>query len=139
MTPEYKKLVSNLPKPKLAINCVGGDSATDLARALGDGGHLVTYGSVARNAVTVPTSALVSKNITLSGFSYRNWAKNSSPEDIEAMMGELVKVVSEEKLAPCEMQEYKFADFDAALGQALQGHYSTYAYEYFNKKVFVTL
>ncbi len=33
-TPEFKRLISDLPKPKLALNCVGGSSATEIARNL---------------------------------------------------------------------------------------------------------
>lgn len=32
---EFRQLISDLPKPKLALNCVGGESATELARFLG--------------------------------------------------------------------------------------------------------
>lgn len=33
-TTEFKALISDLPKPKLALNCVGGESATEMARLL---------------------------------------------------------------------------------------------------------
>jgi trans-2-enoyl-CoA reductase len=33
-TPGFKRLISDLPKPKLALNCVGGPSATEMARLL---------------------------------------------------------------------------------------------------------
>ena len=34
-TPRFKELISDLPKPKLALNCGGGKAATNLARLLG--------------------------------------------------------------------------------------------------------
>jgi trans-2-enoyl-CoA reductase len=34
VTPQFKRLISDLPKPKLALNCVGGQSATEMARIL---------------------------------------------------------------------------------------------------------
>lgn len=33
-TPEFRKLVADLPKPKLVLNAVGGDTATEMARLL---------------------------------------------------------------------------------------------------------
>lgn len=42
-TPHFKETIKELKKPKVAFNCVGGDSATELARALGENGILVTY------------------------------------------------------------------------------------------------
>jgi trans-2-enoyl-CoA reductase len=44
-TPHFKDTIKELKKPKVAFNCVGGDSATELARHLADGGIMVTYPS----------------------------------------------------------------------------------------------
>lgn len=123
-TPEYKKLVKDLPKPKLGINCVGGESVTNMARSLANGAHLVTYGGVSRNGVTVPTSALVSNNLSLSGFSYAHWASDRSFAERDAMIQELVDLVSSGALAPADGEEFKFANFQKALETALEGHYS---------------
>lgn len=35
-------------KPELALNCVGGKSATELLRHLDDGAYMVTYGGMSR-------------------------------------------------------------------------------------------
>lgn len=35
-------------KPKLALNCVGGEIATEMLRHLDKGGYLVTYGGMSR-------------------------------------------------------------------------------------------
>jgi len=140
MSPEYKRLVADLPKPKLGLNCVGGDSSADMARALGGEAHLVTYGSVSRNAVTVPTSALVSKNLTLSGFSYQNWAQSRSAAEQEAMTAELAELAGAGKLRVAgDVSEFAFADFEKALANALDGYYTGPFKEYFHQKVHVTL
>jgi hypothetical protein len=34
-TREFRQLISDLPKPKLALNAVGGDTATEMSRLLG--------------------------------------------------------------------------------------------------------
>lgn len=34
-TREFRDLIGDLPKPKLALNCVGGETATEMARLLG--------------------------------------------------------------------------------------------------------
>ena len=52
-----------LPQPKLALNCVGGQSALEILRQLGHGGIMVTYGGMSREPVTVPTSSLIFKVI----------------------------------------------------------------------------
>jgi len=58
-TPEFRKLIADLPKPKLALNCVGGASATEMLRLLAPGGTMVTYGGMSLQPVTVPTSQLI--------------------------------------------------------------------------------
>lgn len=50
-----------LPRPLLALNCVGGPNGLDVLRQLGHGGTMVTYGGMSREPVTVPTSALIFK------------------------------------------------------------------------------
>eukprot|EP01112_Ceratiomyxa_fruticulosa_P013155 TRINITY_DN3679_c0_g1_i1.p1 TRINITY_DN3679_c0_g1~~TRINITY_DN3679_c0_g1_i1.p1 ORF type:complete len:354 (-),score=78.73 TRINITY_DN3679_c0_g1_i1:136-1197(-) len=85
----FRELTSDLPKPKLALNCVGGKIATDTARALGDGGILVTYGGMSREPVQVPTSALIFRNIQLRGFWLTKWLEQHPASERKAMLDEL--------------------------------------------------
>jgi mitochondrial enoyl-[acyl-carrier protein] reductase / trans-2-enoyl-CoA reductase len=139
MSTEYKRLVEKLPAPKLGINGVGGDSVTNVARSLGQGASLVTYGSVSRNAVTIPTSALVNKNLSLNGFSYASWAADTSSAQREAMINELSDLVSSNQLSLQASDKFKFGDFKKALDKALEGHYSNASSDYYEEKVVVTL
>lgn len=59
-----KKLLA----PKLALNCIGGQSAVDVTRHLAHSGILVTYGAMSREPLTVPTSALIFKVIMLKNY-----------------------------------------------------------------------
>lgn len=52
-----------MKKPRLALNCVGGKSALEIMRHLQNEGTVVTYGGMSREPVTVPTSALIFKDI----------------------------------------------------------------------------
>lgn len=52
-----------LPVPKLALNCIGGQNATEIVRHLAYGGIMVTYGGMSREPLTVPISALIFKVI----------------------------------------------------------------------------
>lgn len=54
------------PTPKLALNCVSGQSAVEILRHVGINGTMVTYGGMSREPVIVPVSALIFKvNIML--------------------------------------------------------------------------
>lgn len=74
---------------KLALNCVGGKSATNVARQLGEGGKLVTYGGMSKQPVALPTSLYIFKDVTSHGFWVTRWNKER-PEARERMIKELL-------------------------------------------------
>ncbi|XP_023075186.1 enoyl-[acyl-carrier-protein] reductase, mitochondrial isoform X2 [Piliocolobus tephrosceles] len=49
--PEMKNFFKDMPQPRLALNCVGGKSSTELLRQLARGGTMVTYGGMAKQPV----------------------------------------------------------------------------------------
>jgi trans-2-enoyl-CoA reductase len=49
---------------RLALNCVGGDETTEMAKLLNNG-HLVTYGGMAKRALKIPPSLFIFKQLTL--------------------------------------------------------------------------
>lgn len=84
-----------LPKPRLALNCVGGDSASNMAKLLEHKGIMVTYGGMARKPVTVSTGNMIFKRHTFHGFWITDWLKrNATSLDREIMMRDLVELSS---------------------------------------------
>lgn len=63
-------------RPLLALNCVGGKSATSILKHLGIGGVMVTYGGMSMQPITVSTSTLVFREISLEGFNIHNFMSN---------------------------------------------------------------
>ncbi|KAI1748122.1 hypothetical protein F4782DRAFT_383823 [Xylaria castorea] len=59
---------------RLGLNCVGGKSAQAMAKALGTGGTMVTYGGMARLPVALPTGLLIFKDLRFVGFWLSRWA-----------------------------------------------------------------
>ncbi|EDW74553.2 uncharacterized protein Dwil_GK21344 [Drosophila willistoni] len=66
-----------LKRPKLAFNCVGGKSATEVSRHLDNSGVMVTYGGMSREPVTVATGPLIFKDIAFRGFWMTRWSKEN--------------------------------------------------------------
>jgi len=97
-TPEFKSLISDLPKPKLALNCVGGESVTEMARLLEKGGTLVTYGGMSNKPVTTSTSSFIFNDIILKGFSLQNWISTHSVKERIDMYKVLINLMKQEKL-----------------------------------------
>uniref|UniRef100_A0A8C3J8T9 Enoyl-[acyl-carrier-protein] reductase, mitochondrial n=1 Tax=Calidris pygmaea TaxID=425635 RepID=A0A8C3J8T9_9CHAR len=74
--PEMKDLFKSVPKPRLALNCVGGKSTTEMLRHLQPKGTMVTYGGMAKQPVTVPVSAFIFRDVQLRGFWMTQWKKD---------------------------------------------------------------
>lgn len=102
----------------LALNCVGGKSATTLARALGDGGTLVSYGGMSRQPIALPVGLLIFKDIRFVGFWLSNWnerdtvGKKHMVDDILDMMrqGKFSDVPIEEVPWNWETEEKQLRD-----------------------------
>lgn len=71
------RTVSDRP-PRLALNAVGGRSATTLLNLLGSNGTLVTYGGMSKEPVTVPTSHLIFRNVHIVGYWHSQWMAQAS-------------------------------------------------------------
>lgn len=117
-TKEMRRLVSDMPKAKLALNCVGGDSARRVVNLLDNGGTMVTYGGLSRKPITLPTSPFIFNDITCRGFWMTRWTEEHSREERMEMVDDLVDMVQSKKLI-LFMETHKFANFESALQTAM--------------------
>lgn len=105
-----------LAKPKLGLNCVGGKSALELIRHLAEGSPLVTYGGMSREPVTVPTSALIFKDIQFRGFWMTRWSKeNATSIDRFEMFEELISMMMNNELQAPAYKLVQFNNYKEAL------------------------
>lgn len=120
--PEMKELFKTCSKPKLALNGVGGKSATELLRHLQFGGSMVTYGGMAKQPVTVPVSALIFKDVKVRGFWVTKWKKDHSNDGraFRAMLDELCHLIRQGKLSAPVCTEVSLEDYSKALDAAMQ-------------------
>ncbi|XP_033958868.1 enoyl-[acyl-carrier-protein] reductase, mitochondrial [Pseudochaenichthys georgianus] len=120
--PEMRELFKTCPKPKLALNGVGGQSATELLRHLQLGGSMVTYGGMAKKPVTVPVSALIFKDVKVRGFWVTQWKSDHSSDGraFRAMLDELCQLIRQGKLTAPACTEVSLQDFNKALDAAMQ-------------------
>lgn len=80
---EFKGMVRELTRDgkepiRLALNCVGGKSATALAKTLAHGSHLVTYGGMSKQPVNLPTGLLIFNDLVFSGFWVSRWGDKNT-------------------------------------------------------------
>jgi NADPH:quinone reductase-like Zn-dependent oxidoreductase len=78
---------------RLALNCVGGDSATRLAGALAAGGTIVTYGAMARQPLKIPNGLLIFQDIAWRGFWVTRWFEKAAPAERFAVLAELFELM----------------------------------------------
>ncbi|XP_018563523.1 enoyl-[acyl-carrier-protein] reductase, mitochondrial-like [Anoplophora glabripennis] len=84
---------------KLALDCVGGQSAAALLRNLQIGSTLVVYGGMSKQPVSIPVSALIFKDIHVCGFRIAKWMEeNNRNEHWQKMLDELISLMVNKEL-----------------------------------------
>ncbi|KAI7873096.1 uncharacterized protein EV154DRAFT_452819 [Mucor mucedo] len=95
-------------KPLLGLNCVGGKSATEMARYLGENGKFITYGAMSRKPLSLPASLLIFKNMSFHGFWVSKWADVHPQEEKYQMLQDVTDLMSQGKLAEPKWTQVKW-------------------------------
>lgn len=103
---------------RLGLNAVGGDNALGVATCLAPGGVHVTYGAMGREALKIPNSLLIFKNITFRGFWVSKWFESAPREEVARMFAELGELVREGVLAVPVAATYPLSNVRQALEHA---------------------
>jgi trans-2-enoyl-CoA reductase len=111
-------------RPKLALDCVGGQSAVRLADTLDDSAPLVIYGCMSGKAPAWPWNQWVFKQMQVNGFNLRLWMKNNKKK-IPPMMEAIAKLVNADKLRVTYTEYELGTEFDEALDHAMEEGRST--------------
>jgi trans-2-enoyl-CoA reductase len=115
-TPEFSRLMSDLPPPKLALDGAGGPSATELARHLAPRGTLVSYGNMSRKPLQIPSSLTIFKELTIRGFSLNSWYRQHGPAAQDALWEALANQASAGKLR-LWIERHRASEFLGALNR----------------------
>ncbi|PFH59194.1 hypothetical protein XA68_12678 [Ophiocordyceps unilateralis] len=97
----------------LGLNCVGGKSATALARSLSDGAAMVSYGAMARLPVTFPVGLVIFKDIRFVGFWLSRWNRED-PTGRAHMVDDILNLVREAKFRDAPVRHVSW-DWDTGL------------------------
>ncbi|SPN99792.1 related to 2,4-dienoyl-CoA reductase precursor [Cephalotrichum gorgonifer] len=105
----------------LGLNCVGGKSATAVARSLADGGAMVSYGGMSKQPVLLPTGALIFKDVRFLGFWLTRW-NQKDPKGRKYAVDYLLSLMREGKFrdAPVEEVAWDWETPEDALRSAAQ-------------------
>lgn len=101
--------------PMLALNAVGGASASLLAKLLGTGGTIVTYGGMSKQPITASTPHFIFKDLRYVGYWHSRWMSQHGYEVKRDMIDSLVNLVLEGVLSCPPVQEVSLANFQQGL------------------------
>ncbi|MEO6739911.1 MAG: 2-enoyl thioester reductase domain-containing protein [Chthoniobacteraceae bacterium] len=102
----------------LALNAVGGDSATRLAGSLAPGGTIVTYGAMARQPLKIPNGLLIFQDIAWRGFWVSRWYQRAGDENAAALLAELATLAARGIIATPVEAIYPLGQIADALAHA---------------------
>lgn len=120
---EFNEIVADLPPIKLALNCIGGDSVAEFARILSHQGCIVSYGSMSKRAISVPSELVAYKNLKMLGFWLADWNTKHSDDERLSMISDIASMFREEKLSYF-LELHDFDDFNFAL----QSHFEPFKF-----------
>jgi len=78
------------------LNCVSGEPTTRMARLLGQDAHLVSYGAMSKQPLSLPTSIFIFNNLTSHGFWQSRWYQHRSQQEREKLYQTLAELKLEE-------------------------------------------
>jgi len=78
---------------RLGLNCIGGRDTMFMARLLGQDAHLVSYGAMSKQPLSLSTSQLIFKNLKCYGFWQTRWYNDHDHTQREKLMDKLVALV----------------------------------------------
>ena len=79
---------------KLGLNCVGGDPGMQMAKVLGNGATLVTYGGMSRQPLRLGAAMLIFKDLRFRGFWVSKWS-DANPEEKSRTVEEVLSMYRE--------------------------------------------
>ena len=107
--------------PRLALNAVGGISATRLAGLLASGGTLVTYGAMSKEALKIPNGFLIFRDLVFRGFWLTRWLRTAPPDQVSSLFDQIFRLAASGCFAPRVVAEFPLGEVLAAMTRAEEG------------------
>ena len=100
---------------QLALNSIGGASASDQIKALGEGGTQVTFGAMVADLVRFPTRFLIFNDVRLVGFWWDQWSQKAGAQGLNQVMSAVYAMMRDGSLKLPVEATYSFAEYEAAV------------------------
>jgi NADPH:quinone reductase-like Zn-dependent oxidoreductase len=103
---------------KLGLDAIAGPATDAIAQCLANGATLVNYGVLSKEPCQIYGGHLHFRGITMRGFWMSQWLQLSEPAEVQALYGELAKLMNEGVLHMAVAGEYSFARIKDAVEHA---------------------
>ncbi len=108
----------------LGLDAIAGDATARIAACVSDSGHVCVYGAMSGDAVHVPTSDLVYRGVTLTGFMLGRFLARRTPDAIRALYADLAQEILRGEISAPVDRIYPIEDIANALRHAQSpGHH----------------
>ncbi len=110
---------SNLPK--LALNSIGGESASRLTRMVAFAGTIVTFGGMTGELIRFPTREFIFNDLRLRGFWMDRWNRSATAKEREDLAKKIFDLMRNGKLKMAVDATFSLSEFKTAIARALEG------------------
>ncbi|RWS01255.1 trans-2-enoyl-CoA reductase: mitochondrial-like protein [Dinothrombium tinctorium] len=111
-----------VPKPKLALDCIGGKNASDCLRHLDFRGTMIIYGSMTKQPLTIPASSLIYNDQKFKGYWMTRWRhENQHSPEKSSMLEFLSKAFKDGKLKSAKTIPVNLSDYKQAFEKIANG------------------
>ncbi|TDG14673.1 alcohol dehydrogenase [Seongchinamella unica] len=104
----------------LAIDAVGGETFTRLAKSLGHGGTLVAYGVLSGKPATLNTAITIFNDIRIRGFWLSKWFETAGMKEKQAAFGEIIPLIASGALKADVDSRFTVDEIKQAVSRAAQ-------------------
>ena len=105
---------------KLGLNQIGGNSVSNMIKAMGDGATVVTIGGMTGEPIKFPTRFLIFNDLRLRGFWWDKWQRTHSAEECRRIYDEVFALIKNGTLKAPVDSRFKLADIESAMKRATE-------------------
>jgi len=102
------KSITSSASIRLALNCVGGKTTSNILKLLASDAYIITYGAMSREPLIIPATPLLFKGLTAKGFWVSKWHQENS-EERKKELAWLCEKIQEGELKDVDHEEVRWA------------------------------
>jgi mitochondrial enoyl-[acyl-carrier protein] reductase / trans-2-enoyl-CoA reductase len=109
----FTDLWQTIPKPKLALNCVGGKPTVDMIRHLDYDSTIVTYGGMSRQPLSFNIGDFIFKDLKSVGFWVSRW-RQKNPIEYRKTIDYICELISKGQFKHPKCEQFSLNDYKKA-------------------------